>query len=121
MINIKFKKIVINVLALGIVIAFLFPYFFMVTSAFKSRLDTFAYPPVFFFFKPTLNNFVTIFRDMNIIFYMKTKIAVAARPPVINGRVIRINAFKRVQPSTIAASSNWTGILSRNPRNNQIE
>jgi len=77
MINIKFKKIVINVLALGIVIAFLFPYFFMVTSAFKSRLDTFAYPPVFFFFKPTLNNFVTIFRDMNIIFYMKNSLIIS--------------------------------------------
>jgi len=77
MINIKFKKIVINVLALGIVIAFLFPYFFMVTSAFKSRLDTFAYPPVFFFFKSTLNNFVTIFRDINIMFYMKNSLIIS--------------------------------------------
>jgi len=78
----KFKKIakrnlLINVLVLGIAIIFIFPYFFMVTSAFKSRLDTFAYPPIFFFFKPTFGNFVSIFRDIHILFYMKNSLIVS--------------------------------------------
>jgi len=75
----RFGKVLLNVIALIAVLAFLFPYAFMVTSAFKSRLETFAYPPVWFF-KPTLDMFRSILADMNIMFYMKnsTIIAVAS-------------------------------------------
>jgi multiple sugar transport system permease protein len=65
------KKSVINVIAFLIVMAFLFPYVFMVSSAFKSRLETFAYPPIFINFQPTLEHFTAIFSDINILFYMK--------------------------------------------------
>ena len=36
----------LDLLTIGVVAAFLFPYVFMVSSAFKTRLDTFAYPPI---------------------------------------------------------------------------
>lgn len=71
------KKVIVNILAIGVMIAFLFPYFFMVTSAFKSRLDTFAYPPIFLFFKPTLKNFVEIFNNLKIMSYMKNSLLVS--------------------------------------------
>jgi multiple sugar transport system permease protein len=71
------KKLLINFLVLGIAVVFIFPYFFMVTSAFKSRLDTFAYPPIFLFFKPTVENFISIFRDIHILFYMKNSLIVS--------------------------------------------
>jgi len=85
----KFKKaaknkLIINVLVLGIAVAFIFPYFFMVTSAFKSRLDTFAYPPIFLFFKPTFENFISIFRDIHILFYMKNSFIVATGSTLIS-------------------------------------
>ena len=71
------KKINISTLALlGIVAGFVFPYVFLVTSAFKSRFETFAYPPVWFF-KPTFENFENIFNNLNILFYMKNSLIIS--------------------------------------------
>ena len=67
---------VLDLLTIAVVAAFLFPYLFMVSSAFKTRLETFAYPPVWFF-TPTLDNFHNIFDDMNILFYMKNSTIIA--------------------------------------------
>jgi len=82
--NKNVKKIVINLLSLIGALIFLFPYFFMVTSAFKSRLDTFAYPPIFINFKPTIENFIVIFRDINIMFYMKNSLIVSVGSTLIS-------------------------------------
>lgn len=60
-----------------IVAGFLFPYLFMVSTAFKSRLETFAYPPVWLDFKPTFENFSNIFSDLNILFYMQNSAIIA--------------------------------------------
>jgi multiple sugar transport system permease protein len=80
MVNTKFRKNakrwLLNIAALIIVLVFLFPYLFMVTSAFKSRLDVFAYPPVWFF-TPSLENLRAIFEDINIAFYLKNSFIVA--------------------------------------------
>ncbi len=67
-----------SLVALAAAAAFVFPFFFMVSSAFKSRLDTFAYPPKFFAFKPSLASFREIFRDIHILFYMKNSLVVTA-------------------------------------------
>lgn len=72
----KLGKITFNLIAILIVFAFMFPYLFMVSSAFKSRMDTFAYPPVFFF-SPTLDSFREIFGNINIGFYMKNSLIVS--------------------------------------------
>jgi len=66
-----------NITAMIVVACFLFPYAYFVASAFKSRLDTFAYPPVWVF-RPTLENFQTILEDMDILFYMKNSTIIAA-------------------------------------------
>jgi len=66
----------LNVITLVAVLLFLFPYLFMVTSAFKSRLETFAYPPVWIF-RPTLEHFRSILGDLDIMFYMKNSTIVA--------------------------------------------
>jgi len=71
-----------NVAALIAVAAFLFPYLFFVTSAFKSRLETFAYPPVWLF-TPTLENFRTVLLDMDILFYMKNSTIIAAASTIL--------------------------------------
>lgn len=76
MIRKRTSSIIVNFLALIVVFAFIFPYLFMVMSAFKHRLETFAYPPVWFF-TPTLENFKTIFQDINIMFYMKNSTIIA--------------------------------------------
>ena len=67
----------LDLLTVFVVFAFLFPYLFMVSSAFKSRLETFAYPPVFLQFTPTLEHFDNIFNNMHILFYMKNSTIIA--------------------------------------------
>lgn len=42
---------------------FLFPYYWMVSAAFKGPGDVTAYPPVWIF-EPTMENFVELFRDL---------------------------------------------------------
>lgn len=66
----------LDLITIVIVLAFLFPYLFMVTSAFKSRFETFAYPPVWVF-TPTLEHFENIFADLDIMFYMKNSTIIA--------------------------------------------
>lgn len=61
---------------------FLFPYLFMVSSAFKSRLQTFAYPPVWIF-RPTLENFQIILADLDIMFYMKNSGIIATGSTIL--------------------------------------
>ena len=66
----------LDLVTIAVVFVFLFPYLFMATSAFKSRLETFAYPPVWFF-QPTLENYENILSDLNIMFYMKNSTIIA--------------------------------------------
>jgi len=82
----KYRKqialIALNCLAFAAVAIFLFPYAFMVASAFKSRLETFAYPPIWIF-RPTLENFRTILADIHIMFYMKNSTIVASASTIL--------------------------------------
>src|SRR5581483_6525457 len=52
---------------------------------------------------------------------MNAKTEVATRPGATSGSRIRTNAPRRLEPSTIAASSSSFGIPSRNPRSVQTE
>jgi len=78
----KLPELILNIVAIIIVFLFLFPYLFMVTSAFKTRLETFAYPPVWIF-TPTLENFKAIFEDIHIAFYLKNSFIVATAASIL--------------------------------------
>lgn len=68
----KSKKIVegtIYAVLILILLLFLFPYIFMAMSAFKTRLQVFAYPPIWIF-KPTLDNFITVIFEQDLFFYL---------------------------------------------------
>jgi multiple sugar transport system permease protein len=69
---------VLDLITLVAVSLFLFPYLFMVSSAFKTRFETFANPPVWIF-TPTLEHFDDILdpTDTNIMFYMKNSAIVS--------------------------------------------
>jgi len=78
----KLPTLILNIIAILIVFIFLFPYLFMVTSAFKTRLETFAYPPVWIF-TPTLENLKSIFENINIAFYLKNSFIVATAASIL--------------------------------------
>jgi len=53
-------KIVSLILLIIVLIAFMFPIYYLLTTAFKDKLIAFANPPVWFF-KPTIDNFKNVF------------------------------------------------------------
>ena len=80
--RIKLPRLLLNIIAVLIAFLFLFPYLFMVTSAFKTRLDTFAYPPVWIF-TPSLENLKAIFEDIQISFYFKNSFIVSISSSIL--------------------------------------
>ena len=78
----RLPGVFLNVIAILIVFVFLFPYLFMVTSAFKTRMETFAYPPVWIF-TPTLENFRAIFENIQIGFYLKNSFIVSTSASIL--------------------------------------
>jgi ABC-type glycerol-3-phosphate transport system permease component len=63
-------------LAWLLAVAFVFPYLFMVLSAFKSPLDVFAYPPRFVF-APTLDSVRSVFETYDLGSYLTNSAIVA--------------------------------------------
>jgi multiple sugar transport system permease protein len=72
----NFFRFANEIAAFILVIVIIFPYIFMVASAFKTRLDAFAYPPLLIF-KPTLDNFKNIFGEIQILRFMKNSAIVS--------------------------------------------
>ncbi len=50
-------------LVLIILLPFLFVFYWMILNSFKTQLDAMAYPPKFFDFTPTLDNYAALFAD----------------------------------------------------------
>ena len=63
-------------------VAFVFPYLFMVMSAFKSPLDVFAYPPKFAF-TPTLDSVTSVFGTYDLGSYLVNSAIVATGATVV--------------------------------------
>lgn len=59
------------------VVAFAFPYLYMVMSAFKTPVDNIALPPKFVF-GPTLDNFRTVFGNEDLMRYLRNSLVVAS-------------------------------------------
>jgi len=58
--NPALRKAFLFILAFLVLIPFLFPFFWMLVGSFKEEVDFMAYPPVWIF-KPTIENYVTVF------------------------------------------------------------
>lgn len=79
----KFREIIIYFALIFISFLFIFPYLYMVLSAFKSPLETFAYPPVWVF-KPNFKNFVSLISDYHLLFYVKNSLIVSVSTTIIS-------------------------------------
>ena len=63
-------------LVLAIMIPFLFVFYWMILSSFKSQVQNTAYPPVWFF-KPTLDNYREVFLKNDILLFAKNSSIIA--------------------------------------------
>ena len=61
---------------LSFLCVFMFPYFYMILSSFKTPLQLMAYPPSWIF-QPTLENYMKVIFDKNFFLYAKNSAVVA--------------------------------------------
>jgi multiple sugar transport system permease protein len=85
---VKGKKLLLGaifyvVIALAI-LYFLFPIFYMFITSLKPPLDAYAIPPKLFNFIPTTSNWVDIFTQKSIFYYMYNSIVVALGTTLIS-------------------------------------
>jgi multiple sugar transport system permease protein len=66
-----------HLVAYGMFVAFMLPYFYMVLSGFKTRLDLFHYPPKWIF-TPTLENYSKVLVEYNLLKYIWNSVVVSA-------------------------------------------
>jgi multiple sugar transport system permease protein len=63
-------------------IVFMFPYFYMILSSFKTSQQLMAYPPSWIF-EPTLENYVKVIFDKNFFLYAKNSAVVAVANTIL--------------------------------------
>jgi multiple sugar transport system permease protein len=61
---------------------FMFPYFYMILSSFKTPRQLMAYPPTWIF-EPTLENYIRVILDKNFFLYAKNSAVVAVANTVL--------------------------------------
>jgi len=79
----RFDGIFNNIFVWVILFMFLVPYFYLILGSFKTPGDIQAYPPRFFS-KFTFENYIKVFTDVNIIFYLKNSFIVAGLTTIIS-------------------------------------
>ena len=79
----RFDGIFNNIFVWVILFIFLVPYFYLILGSFKTPGDIQAYPPRFFS-KFTFENYIKVFTDVNIIFYLKNSFIVAGLTTIIS-------------------------------------
>lgn len=69
-------------------ILFLFPFYWMLTTSFKPYLETLEFPPTLWPRTLTLSGYVTVFRELGILSYIKNTIVVTVAVIVLQMLVI---------------------------------
>ena len=85
--HVRRKKRLINLLCGALValllVFVLFPLLWVISTAFKTRAETFASPPTFIPQTPVLENFISIWKTRNFLTYYRNSIFVSVSTTVI--------------------------------------
>lgn len=73
----RLRNAAFYLLVIAILAPFLFVFYWMILSSFKSQVQNTAYPPVWFF-RPTLENYVRVFRENDIVGFARNSFIIAA-------------------------------------------
>jgi len=79
--------------ALVLVIFTAFPFFWMISTAFKPLREIFAYPPYFFPKDSTLANFVRLFEQTRFLTYFKNSVIVSTSAVVVTMIIATAGAY----------------------------
>lgn len=70
-------KIALFLVVIMFLLIYLIPYFWLVMTSFKTRLDAFSMPPKLFF-SPTFNNYKTVFMEKGFLINLRNSIIVTS-------------------------------------------
>ncbi|MCD8046110.1 MAG: carbohydrate ABC transporter permease [Clostridiales bacterium] len=63
-------------LKLLVCLIFLFPFFWMISTSFKTYMESIQFPPTIFPQAPTLEAYVTVFRELDLGMYLKNSVII---------------------------------------------
>ncbi len=87
------RQLAIYGCALVLVIFAAFPFFWMISTAFKPLREIFAYPPYFFPKDSTLANFVRLFEQTRFLTYFKNSVIVSTSAVVVTMIIATAGAY----------------------------
>jgi len=70
------KKVAYYALTVLILFVFLFPFFWVIATSMKSKVESWSMPPVFLF-RPTIHNYVRVLTERNFLHFIKNSLVVA--------------------------------------------
>ena len=79
----RFDDIFNNIFVWVVLFLFLAPYLYLILGSFKTPGDIQAYPPRFFS-KFSIENYIKVFKDVNILFFLKNSFIVAGLTTIIS-------------------------------------
>ena len=80
----KLESTVLTILTIGVVLFFMLPIYWLMTTAFKFGRDAFAIPPQWFFFEFTLRNFQEVLATTKISQYLLNSIIISTGATVLS-------------------------------------
>lgn len=78
----KLKSGIWFVLWIFIILVYLFPFIWIVMTGFRDSIDTYGWPPKFFFI-PKLDAFYQLFNELNIFWYLKNSIIISSASTIL--------------------------------------
>jgi len=87
------RELAIYACALVLLIFAAFPFFWMISTAFKSLKEIFVYPPYFFPKNSTLANFARLFEQTRFLTYFKNSVIVSTSTVVVTMTIATAGAY----------------------------
>jgi len=87
------RELAIYACALVLLIFAAFPFFWMISTAFKSLKEIFVYPPYFFPKDSTLANFARLFEQTRFLTYFKNSVIVSTSTVVVTMTIATAGAY----------------------------
>lgn len=95
-------KFINNLLKVGVVLFFLFPFYWMVITSFKPYLESIQFPPTLWPQNFTLESYVTVFQGMNLLNYAKNS-------ALVTGSIILLQMLVMIPAAYVFAKYDFRG------------
>lgn len=78
------EKTILNITIIVVIIFFMMPMFWLLTTSFKFGREAFAIPPKWIFFDFTFNNFIEVWQNTDVLRFLKNSIIITAGTTILS-------------------------------------